>query len=67
MGADFSAGSLSLDNLYRVIVDASHIDLKKRGIMDVKDTMMPLAKFLATEELQGRYTGQKKPISLLFY
>ncbi|KAL6361341.1 hypothetical protein LRP88_04809 [Fusarium phalaenopsidis] len=60
-------GALSLDNLKRLVVDASHIDQKKRGVMDMKDTMMPLAKFLARKEFKDRYGDEKKPLALLFY
>jgi protein CMS1 len=60
-------GALSLDNLQRLIVDASHIDQKKRGVMDMKDTMMPLARFLTKKELKEKYTDEKKPLALLFY
>lgn len=60
-------GALSLDNLERLVVDASHIDQKKRGVMDMKDTMMPLARFLARKELKDKYTTEEKPLSLLFY
>ncbi|KAL7919557.1 U3-90S pre-ribosomal complex subunit domain-containing protein [Trichoderma austrokoningii] len=60
-------GSLSLDKLQRLVVDASHIDQKKRGVMDMKDTVMPLARFLARKEFKDRYGDEKKPLDLLFY
>ncbi|KAK2590754.1 Protein cms1 [Conoideocrella luteorostrata] len=60
-------GALSLDNLQRLVVDASHVDQKKRGVMDMKDTMMPLARFLARQEFNDRYGDEKKPLALLFY
>ena len=60
-------GALSLENLKRLVVDASHIDQKKRGVMDMKDTMMPLAKFLARKKFKDRYGDEKKPLALLFY
>ncbi|KAM4064997.1 u3-containing 90S pre-ribosomal complex subunit [Hirsutella rhossiliensis] len=60
-------GALSLDKLQRLVVDASHIDQKKRGVLDMKDTMMPLARFLTREELKSRYGDEKKPLALLFY
>ncbi|KAM0417389.1 hypothetical protein ACHAPT_012624 [Fusarium lateritium] len=60
-------GALSLDNLKRLVVDASHIDQKKRGVMDMKDTMMPLARFMARKEFKDRYGDEKKPLALLFY
>lgn len=62
-----TAGALSLDHLQRLVVDASHIDQKKRGVMDMKDTMMPLARFLTRSEFKERYCDEKKPLALLFY
>lgn len=35
--------------------------------MDMKDTMMPLARFLARKEFKDRYVDEKKPLALLFY
>ncbi|KJZ75713.1 hypothetical protein HIM_04870 [Hirsutella minnesotensis 3608] len=60
-------GALSLEHLQRLVVDASHIDQKKRGVMDMKDTMMPLARFLARDEFKSRYDDPKKPLALLYY
>jgi len=60
-------GALSLDNLQRLVVDASHVDQKKRGVLDMKDTMMPLARFLVRDEFKERYVDEKKPLALLFY
>lgn len=61
------AGSLSLDNLERIVVDASHIDQKKRGVLDMKDTMLELARWLTRKEFKERYTDSEKPLQLLFY
>ncbi|PMB64408.1 Protein CMS1 [Beauveria bassiana] len=60
-------GALSLEGLHRIVVDASHIDQKKRGVMDMKDTMMPLAKFISKKQFEDRYTDEDKPLSLLFF
>lgn len=49
------------------MVDASHIDQKKRGIMDMKDTMMPLARWLTRNEFKERYAAEEKPLDLLFF
>ena len=65
--ANHRVGALSLQNLQRLVVDASHIDQKKRGIMDMKDTMMPLARFLSRKEFAERYVDEEKPLALLFY
>ncbi|KAI1766787.1 U3-containing 90S pre-ribosomal complex subunit-domain containing protein [Hypoxylon sp. FL1150] len=59
--------ALNLDNLERLVIDASHIDQKKRGIMDMKDTMLPLARWLARPEFKERYTDNEKPLQLLFF
>lgn len=62
-----SAGALSIEYLKRIVVDASHIDQKKRGIMDMKDTMMPLARWLTRQEFKDRYAAEEKPLDLLFF
>ncbi|KAI1811666.1 U3-containing 90S pre-ribosomal complex subunit-domain containing protein [Poronia punctata] len=61
------SGSLKLDKLERLVVDASHIDQKKRGIMDMKETMIPLARWLSRTEFKVRYTDPDHPLQLLFY
>lgn len=53
--------------LERIVVDASHIDTKKRGVMDMKDTMLPLARWLTRKEFKERYTAEEGPLALLFY
>lgn len=60
-------GALSVAHLKRIVIDASHIDQKKRGVMDMADTMMPLAKFLTRSEFKERYGDPKKPVELLFF
>ncbi|KAG7291680.1 csm1-like protein [Staphylotrichum longicolle] len=60
--------ALSLDSLKRIVVDASHIDQKKRGIVDMRETMLPLAKLLCREALKQRYEDDTaKHIDLIFY
>lgn len=62
------AGSLSVDRMERMVVDASHIDQKKRGVMDMKDTMMPLARWLARKELKDRYADpEDRRVDLMFF
>ncbi|KAI0390674.1 U3-containing 90S pre-ribosomal complex subunit-domain containing protein [Xylariaceae sp. FL0594] len=61
------SGALKLDKLERLVVDASHIDQKKRGIMDMKETMIPLARWLSRTEFKERYTDPERPLQLLFY
>lgn len=60
-------GALKLDKLEQLVVDASHIDQKKRGIMDMKETMIPLARWLCRSEFKERYTDSERPLQLLFY
>ncbi|KAF7557051.1 hypothetical protein G7046_g6138 [Stylonectria norvegica] len=60
-------GALSLEHLKRIVVDASHIDQKKRGVMDMKDTALPLARFLARAEFRDRYLEEENQLALLFY
>lgn len=50
-------GSLSVAHLRRIVVDVSHIDQKKRGVLDMQDTALPVARWLARPELQARYGG----------
>ena len=62
-----TAGALSVKNLKRIVVDASHIDQKKRGVMDMKDTMIPLAKWLSRTEFKDRFTADEDQVELMFY
>ncbi|KAI1323954.1 U3-containing 90S pre-ribosomal complex subunit-domain containing protein [Xylariaceae sp. FL0255] len=61
------SGSLKLHKLERLVVDASHIDQKKRGVMDMKDTMIPLMRWLSRPEFKERYMDAERPLQLLFY
>jgi protein CMS1 len=60
-------GALNVDRLERIIIDASHIDQKKRGILEMRETQIPLTKWLGRSELKERYTAEKDKIDLLFY
>ncbi|KAK5009793.1 hypothetical protein LTR28_013365 [Elasticomyces elasticus] len=61
-------GVLSTAHLKRIVIDASHIDIKKRGILDMKETEVPLVQLLAREEFKKRYGGSSdEKIELLFY
>ncbi|KAI2472309.1 U3-containing 90S pre-ribosomal complex subunit-domain containing protein [Annulohypoxylon bovei var. microspora] len=59
--------ALKLDKLERIVIDASHIDQKKRGVMDMKETMLPLARWLARHEFKERYADPENSLQLLFY
>lgn len=48
-------------------MDASHIDQKKRGITDMRETVIPLVKFLTRKEFKERYSASDKQIELIFY
>lgn len=57
-------GALSAEHLERVCVDASHIDMKKRGIMDMKETQVPLVRLLTRKDIKEAGGGK---IELLFF
>ncbi|KAK3330940.1 U3-containing 90S pre-ribosomal complex subunit-domain containing protein [Apodospora peruviana] len=59
--------ALPIGSLKRIVVDASHIDQKKRGIVDMRETTMPLVQLLTRQELKKRYTDPEKPVDLIFY
>lgn len=60
-------GALAVDRLERIIIDASYIDQKKRGILEMKETQVPLTAWLGKKELRERYGTSSKGIDLLFY
>lgn len=59
--------ALSTAKLKRIVIDASHIDQKKRGILDMRETMMPLVQLLTRKELKEKYTDPDQRIDLIFY
>ncbi|MCJ1367701.1 hypothetical protein MMC16_006835 [Acarospora aff. strigata] len=60
-------GALSLEKLERVVVDGSHIDQKKRGILDMKETQIPLVQFLNRDGLKDRYGSSSSRVDILVY
>jgi protein CMS1 len=58
---------LSAEHLERIIIDASYIDQKKRGILDMPETQEPLITLLNQEELKKRYGLKEKEIQLIIY
>ncbi|WPH01617.1 Protein CMS1 [Acrodontium crateriforme] len=48
-------GALKISSLERIVIDASHIDQKKRGILDMKETQAPLVQLLSREDLKEKY------------
>lgn len=51
----------------RIVVDASHIDQKKRGLLDMKETQVPLVDLLTRPEFKDRYSGGENRVELLFF
>lgn len=51
------AGVLSLECLARIVIDGSHVDKKKRGIVDIRDTAVPLLRLLVLDGLRNAYQG----------
>lgn len=49
------------------MVDASHIDVKKRGMLDMKETLNPLVDLLTRKEFKERYEGGEKGLEVLFF
>lgn len=60
-------GALASNTLERIVIDASHIDQKKRGILDMKETVVPLAELLARPDLKARYGSGEGEIELLLF
>ncbi|MCJ1421976.1 hypothetical protein MMC32_008343 [Xylographa parallela] len=61
------SGSLSTDKLERIVVDFSHIDQKKRGILDMKETFEPLVQLLTRTDLKRNYIKEDEGVDLLFF
>ncbi|KAK3072722.1 Protein cms1 [Teratosphaeriaceae sp. CCFEE 6253] len=60
-------GVLKTTHLERIVIDASHIDLKKRGILDMKETQGPLVQLLSRPSLKESYGCEAGKVELLFY
>ncbi|KAF2208249.1 hypothetical protein CERZMDRAFT_114759 [Cercospora zeae-maydis SCOH1-5] len=60
-------GALSAAKLDRIVVDASHIDQKKRGVLDMKELQIPLMKLIMRKEFKEKYGSGDGKIELLFY
>jgi len=46
---------LSVSTTERILVDASHVNGKKQGILNMPEIQVPLTKLLALEKLRARY------------
>lgn len=67
-------GALNISRLNRIIIDASHIDIKKRGVLEMKETQIALMKWLARKEFRDRFAGgesdvegEGEKLEILFY
>ena len=60
-------GALSTKALQRVVLDASHIDQKSKGILELKDTHMPLMRLLALSALKDMYDNGDGGAQIIFY
>lgn len=60
-------GALQVDRLERIVIDASHIDQKKRGILEMKETHGPLVQLLNRKEFKERYGAKKEGIEIIFF
>jgi protein CMS1 len=65
--SDKSSGALSAETLRWIVVDASHIDQKKRGIIEQKDGHNPLVRLLSMDVLKRGYDRPAEAIQLIFY
>ena len=61
------AGALSVSHLERIVIDASYIDQKKRGVLDMRETQQPLVTWLTRIEIKARYGDVDKAIHILCY
>ncbi|GAD92199.1 hypothetical protein AOR_1_206084 [Paecilomyces variotii No. 5] len=61
------SGALKLTEVKRIVIDASHIDQKQRGIFDMKEIYLPLLKLLTKPELRERYGAKKDKIQILAF
>lgn len=60
-------GALKMGDLERVLVDASFIDSKMRGVLDSKDTSKPLVDLLCRPEFKERFGDAEDRIDLIFF
>lgn len=58
--------SVKIHNLKYIVIDASHLDQKKRSIFDMKELLGPLIGLLSTEAIRNRL-GTDKPTRVLVF
>lgn len=49
----------------RIVLDGSFVNEKRRGILDMRETLTPLTLLLSRQELQARY-GERKTSIIVF-
>lgn len=59
-----NAEALLLSSLRTIVIDASYLDQKQRGILDMKETHVPLAKLLTSPKIKSMYG---EALKLLFF
>ncbi|KAK2758056.1 hypothetical protein FQN54_004462 [Arachnomyces sp. PD_36] len=62
-----NADVLKLEHLKRIVIDASYIDQKKRGIFDMKEVFIPLLQLLTRADLRDRYTSKDEKVHILVF
>jgi protein CMS1 len=66
---DIRIGHLHTKAVKHIVLNASHIDQKKRGMLDMKEIFQPLTRLLARKEFKERYGESKEDakVELLVY
>jgi protein CMS1 len=54
--------AISTRNLQRLVIDASYIDQKKRGVLDIQEVFLPLLDLLLKTGLKERLAEGKTKI-----
>ena len=62
-----NSGALKVECLDGIVIDFSHVDQKKRGVLDMKETQKPLMDLLNHPALKHRYGVDENRIELLFF
>ena len=60
-------GALVINELENIVIDASYIDQKKRGVLEMRETHIPLVQWLNRKEFKDRLGQAIGGIDLLFY
>ena len=61
------AGALSMGQVKRIVIDASHINQKKQGILDMRETQEALVQFLTKPGIKTRYGDERDAIQILCF